>query len=157
MSIGFQCRGFAAPQFAVADPAAGLHHAGRVQVGEVDHHPGREAVEVAGPIRFVGQDAAQAQGFHADVDAVADLQVQRRQQARLDPGFARFRTAARFLGGKRGGRAFQLAPERVDLIGGLDARQLNALVGGDDTGKLHHLSVLQAQRLAALNLLRSGR
>ncbi|MNJ48324.1 hypothetical protein D3C77_435140 [compost metagenome] len=98
--------GLAAPQVAVADPAAGLHHAGGVEVGQVDQYPRRQAVEVAGAVRFVGQYPAHAQGFHADVDAVADFQVQGCQQAGLDPGLAGCRaTAAGFAGVGFGGAA----------------------------------------------------
>ena len=118
--------------------AAGLDDAGGVQVGQVDHHPWREAVEIAGAVWLVGQDAAQAQGFHAHVDAVAYFQVQRGQQSGFGPGLTGFGTAPRlFFGiGLRG--AFQFAAQWVDTIRRLDTRQLNAIVGGDDAGKLHH-------------------
>ena len=114
LAIGFQRLGFAAPEFAVADPATGLHHTGGGKVAEVDQHPWRQAVEVAGPVGFVGQHACQFQGFHADVDAVADLQIQRRQQSRLNPGFAGFRSAAGYFRGEGRRGTFQFAAQWVD-------------------------------------------
>ncbi|MNF74417.1 hypothetical protein D3C84_564480 [compost metagenome] len=107
MPIGFQRFGIAAPEFAVTDPAAGLHHAGCGKVVEVDQHPWRQAVEVAGAVGFVSQHARQLQGFHADIDAVADLQVERGQQPRFNPGFTGLRSATGYFLGERGGRALQ--------------------------------------------------
>lgn len=152
LAIGFQGASRAAPEFLVTDPAAGLHHAGGVQVAQVDQYPGCQAIEVAGAIRFVSQYPAQAQGFHPDVDAVADFQVQRGQQSGFDPGFAWLWTAADFFRRVRGRGTFQLTAQRVGVVRGLDTGQLDAIVGGDHTGELHHLRMLQAQFPAALDL-----
>ncbi|MNJ46666.1 hypothetical protein D3C77_418010 [compost metagenome] len=98
--------GLAAPEVAVGDTAARLHHASGVEVGKVDQHARRQAVEITGTIRLESQNPAHAQGFHADIDSVTDLQVQRGQQPRLHPGFAWSGTAtAGFAGIGLGGAA----------------------------------------------------
>ncbi|MNL15105.1 hypothetical protein D3C87_1360760 [compost metagenome] len=157
LSIGFQCLGVAAPELAVTDPAAGLHNAGGGEVAEVDQYARRQAVEVAGAVGFVGQHARHCQGFHAHIDAVADFQVQRRQQSGFDPGFAGFRAASGFFRGEGGGGAFQFAAQWINVVGSLDAGQLNAVIGGDDAGELHHLRVLETQLGAAVDLFRARR
>ncbi|MNV22230.1 hypothetical protein D3C71_1131930 [compost metagenome] len=155
LAIGFERSGVTAPEFAVTDPAAGLHHAGGFKIAEVDQHPWCQAVEIAGTVRLVGQHACQCQGFHADIDAVADLQVKCGQQSRFDPGFAGFRPATGLFRGEGCRCALQFAAQRVNAIGGLDAGQLDAVVRGDNAGELHHLRVFEAQLGAASDLLGS--
>ncbi|MNH25998.1 hypothetical protein D3C79_860260 [compost metagenome] len=140
--IAGQSLGLATPKVAVHDAAAGLDNTGSFEVGKVDQHPRGQAVEVAGAVRLVGQHPAHTQGFHADIDAVADLQVECGQQPRFDPGFTRRRAStAGFLGVGFSGAA-QFTAQRVGAVGRLDARELDTVVGRYHAGKFDHLGVL---------------
>ena len=63
LPVGRQRGRFAAPQFTEIDPASGLYDAGRSQVIQVDQYPWGQAVKIAGPVGFVGQDTGNAQRF----------------------------------------------------------------------------------------------
>ncbi len=155
MTIGLKRRSRSAPQFLEADPAARLDHAGGLQILQVDQDPGRQAVEVAGPVRLVGQYPGQAQGFHADVDAVADLEVQRSQQARFDPGVSGRGTAAGLFDPIGGWGTLELPPQGVGFVDGLDAGELDRIVGGNDAGELDYPRMIQPQFQAAVELFRA--
>ncbi|EXF47203.1 hypothetical protein BAY1663_00218 [Pseudomonas sp. BAY1663] len=122
--VGGQRLAFAAPEFAVAHPAAGLDDAGGGQVVEVHQYPRCEAVEVADPVRLVGQHAGQAQHLAADLDAVADRQAEGGEQPGFGPGFARTGAGAGFFGLVGLGCAAQRAAQRVAAVGRLDAGEL---------------------------------
>jgi len=129
-----------------------LHDTGRGQVVQVHQHPRRQAVEVANPVRLVGQHAGQAQRLVADLDAVADLQVKCCKQPRLGPGFAGCRSAAGLLGFIGLRSAAQGAPQRITAAGGLDAGKLQILIGRDDAGELEDLGMREALRRARFDL-----
>ncbi|CAH0293424.1 hypothetical protein SRABI70_04124 [Pseudomonas sp. Bi70] len=97
------------PLFDVAHPAARLHHAGGRQVVEVHQHVGRQAVEVTGFIRQVGQHPGEAQLLGADFDLVTGFQAQRHQQTGFRPHLARPRPRADGFFGVGRGSALELA------------------------------------------------
>lgn len=101
LAVSLESLGRAAPEFLVADPAARLDDTRGLQVIQVDQDSRCQTVEVACAIRLVSQDPGQAQGLATDVDAVADLQLQCRQQTRLDPGFANLGPATGLFGEHR--------------------------------------------------------
>ncbi len=86
--ISSQLFGRAAPEFAIAHTATGLHHAGGLEIVEMHQHAWRQAVEIADAIRFVSQYAGQPQRLVTHLYLIADLQVQGGEQARFGPGFA---------------------------------------------------------------------
>ncbi len=69
---------------------------------------GIEAVKVSGFVRQVGQHPGQAQRFCAHLDDVANLQLQRGEQAGFGPGLARRRAIAYLFGAVERRSAFQL-------------------------------------------------
>ena len=116
-------------------------------------HARRQAIEVADAIRLVGQHAGQTQQLAADLDAVADLQIERSEQSSLGPGFAG-RRARPWLFGLIGlSGAAQCASQRIAAAGRLDTCKLQVLVGCDDAGKLDDLCVIEPQLLAVVYLL----
>ena len=157
LSVGLQRGRRATPQFPVAHSTAGLHHTRGVEVIQVHQHTRRQAVEVAGAVRLVGQHAGQAQALLAHLDAVAHLQFQCGEQPGLGPGFAGSRAGAGAFHAVGLGGAAQLAAQRIGIVGGLDAGQLDAQIGGDDAGKLHHAGVIEAQRVPRGELFGAGR
>ena len=70
-------------QLPVAHPAAGPHHAGGGNIGDVHHHPRAGAQEAPAPVRLAAQRRRHAQGRLTDAHLVADRDTQQREQARI--------------------------------------------------------------------------
>ncbi|MCY1437408.1 hypothetical protein D9M71_535680 [compost metagenome] len=132
-----------APELAIAHPAAGLHDARGLQVVQVHHDPRGQAVEVTGAVRLVGQYAGKTQGLLPNIDAVTGFQAQGGEQARLGPGFTCLGSAACLFVAIGLRRAPEFATQWIGHVGGLDAGQLDAAVGGDHAGDLHRAGMLQ--------------
>ena len=69
----------------VGHAAGGLDQAGGGQVGLVEHHARREAHEAGAAVGLDDDDLRDAQAGVAEQQRVADLQVERVEQRRVDP------------------------------------------------------------------------
>ena len=141
-----------APVIAVTHPAAWLYYRGGSQIAQVDQGTRREAVEVAGTIRFIGEQAGEGQLYRAYLDPSSGLDAQGLGETCLGPELTRLRQAAGLFFSKAAGGGFQLASQRVGRRHGLDTGQLQALVAGQHAGKLDALSMLEAERNALVDL-----
>ena len=120
-------------------------------------HARRQTVKVASSVGVIGEHTAQAQGFGAYFQFIANLQIQRDHQARFGPDFSGARAGTRFLWCVGFGSAPQFAAQRIKAIGCLDAGQLNAFLGSHHAGKLHRLCVIEAQLEPRVYLFLAGR
>ena len=74
----------------IGDAAGRLHQARGGQVGAVDHHARGKAHETRATIGLDGDDVRDMKARIAQQQSVAELQAQRLQQRRIDPGMAAF-------------------------------------------------------------------
>ena len=108
----------------VGDAAGRLHQPGGRQVGQVQQHARGEAHEAGAAVGFDDDQPRDAQAGVAQQQRVADLQVQRAQQGRIDPHRAGRRRLRQGLVGRAWpGVHQQPAAQRVAVAHRLDADQ----------------------------------
>ncbi len=126
----------------MAGAAAGAEQAGLFGIGQAHQRTRRQRQQLAA-VGLAQQLGGDGQLAAAELQRLADLQVQRHQRTMVEVDLARGRGAA--VARAAGGIAqFQLAAQRIVRIDGLHVEQLGLLMGERHAGKAGGAGELQA-------------
>ena len=118
-----------------AHQAAGLQQAGGAQAGFADQEARAEA-DIAGELVRLGDDhAADLEGGVADADAVAELEIEPRQQRRIDRRAERAVALGQQIGHRHLRLERQLAEHRIVRVDRLQFDQRELAVAGAGHGR----------------------